>query len=296
MSKRTLMSTLMSDGNLPSLFVSHGAPTLAIEENETVEFLRGLGKRTAKPSAILCVSAHWNTKVPTVSAALRPETIHDFGGFPEALYRMRYDATGAPFLAERVVNLLEEAGIESNVSSNRGLDHGAWVPLKHIYPEAYVPVTQLSVQPQAGALYHFQLGQAIAPLRREGVLVLATGSATHNLSYLGRGRSDWAVQFDEWLYQKILAGDYEDLMNYRLLAPHATLAHPTEEHLLPLFVAMGAGAEGRRIRAKSLHRGWTYGSLSMAAYEFGAEDVQTEKVSEVDRVLRTSAGFRPASH
>jgi 4,5-DOPA dioxygenase extradiol len=261
----------MSSKIFPSLFVSHGAPTLALEENETVDFLKRLGAGLGKPRAILCVSAHWNSSIPTVSAALEPETIHDFGGFPEALYRMTYKAPGAPLLAGRVHDLLQAAGIESQVSETRGLDHGAWIPLKLMYPEADVPVTQLSVQPQAGPQAHFRLGQALAPLRREGVLVLATGSATHNLSYLGR-TCDWAVEFEDWLYRKITGGAKDELLNYRERAPHAPLAHPTDEHFLPLFVAMGAGGstDGEEMRGENLHRGWTYGSLSMAAYKFGA--------------------------
>jgi 4,5-DOPA dioxygenase extradiol len=260
----------------PSLFVSHGAPSLAIEQNDTVEFLRSLGAKLSRPRAILCVSAHWGTHVPTVSATTQPETIHDFGGFPEELYRMRYHAPGAPDLAARTARLLKEAGIESQVAPNRGLDHGAWVPLLLMYPEADIPVTQLSVQPQAGAASHFRLGQALAMLRHEGVLVLATGSATHNLSRMGRDGviPEWAAEFDEWLYQKITGCDVEGLLNYRQLAPHSQMAHPTDEHLLPLFVAMGAGSTGSRGEkacGQSLHRGWTHGSLSMAAYSFGGD-------------------------
>ena len=256
----------------PSVFVSHGAPSLAIEKNDTVEFLRGLGAKLGRPRAILCVSAHWATRVPTLSAAEQPETIHDFGGFPAELYRVRYDAPGAPFLAARAVELLSAAGIESEVSPERGLDHGAWVPLSLMYPEADVPVTQLSVQPLAGATAHFRMGAALAPLRREDVLILATGGATHNLYQLGSGTDapEWAARFDEWLDEKIRGGPYEELLDYRRLAPNAELAHPTDEHLLPLFVAAGAG--GGVATGRGLHRGWTHGSLSMAAYSFGGDD------------------------
>jgi 4,5-DOPA dioxygenase extradiol len=259
---------------LPSIFVSHGAPTLALEQNETVSFLQRLGAELGRPHAILCVSAHWGTRLPLASAAERPDTIHDFGGFPDALYRMRYHAPGAPELAARATDLLAQAGIDAHLTPDRGLDHGAWVPLKLLYPAADVPVTQLSIQPQAGPAHHFRMGQALAHLRREGVLVLATGSATHNLSRLGQGSAppEWAAKFDEWLYEQITVGAYEELLNYRRLAPFAEMAHPTEEHLLPLFVAMGAGSAGPEARGECQHRGWTYGSLSMAAYSFnGAE-------------------------
>lgn len=265
----------MTDRILPSVFVSHGAPTLALEENDTVEFLRALGAELGRPRAILCVSAHWATSVPTLSTAERPETIHDFGGFPAELYRVRYDAPGAPTLAARAAELLSAAGVDSELSNERGLDHGAWVPLRLMYPSADVPVTQLSVQPRAGAAEHFRIGRALAPLRREGVLILSTGGATHNLYQLGRGSDapDWAASFDEWLDEKIRAGAYKELLDYRRLAPHAELAHPTDEHLLPLFVAAGAG----RLEApgRSLHRGWTHGSLSMAAYAFGEDEGST---------------------
>jgi 4,5-DOPA dioxygenase extradiol len=259
----------MTDRVFPSVFVSHGAPTLAIEKNDTVEFLRRLGAGLGRPRAILCVSAHWATRVPTLSAAERPETIYDFGGFPEELYRVRYDAPGAPTLAARAAELLSASGIDSEISNDRGLDHGAWVPLSLMYPERDVPVTQLSVQPGAGAAEHFRIGKALAPLRREGVLVLSTGGATHNLRQLGRGvqAPDWAARFDEWLDEKIRGGSYEDLLDYSRLAPHASVAHPTDEHILPLFVAAGAGDSDAP--GLSLHRGWTHGSLSMAAYAFG---------------------------
>lgn len=262
----------MTDRILPSVFVSHGAPTLAMEENDTVEFLRRLGAELGRPRAILCVSAHWATRVPTLSAAERPETIHDFGGFPAELYRVRYDAPGAPRLAERAAELLAAAGVASELSYERGLDHGAWVPLSLMYPERDVPVTQLSVQPSAGAREHFRVGRALAPLRREGVLILSTGGATHNLRQLGRGEDapDWAAGFDEWLDEKIRIGAYEELLDYRRLAPNAELAHPTDEHLLPLFVAAGAGLS--EAPGRSLHRGWTHGSLSMAAYAFGEDE------------------------
>jgi 4,5-DOPA dioxygenase extradiol len=186
---------------------------------------------------------------------------------------VRYDAPGSPLLAACAAELLSASGITSELSDERGLDHGAWVPLSLMYPDGDVPVAQLSVQPHAGAEAHFRLGEALAPLRREGVLLLATGGATHNLRRIGRGGQapTWAEGFDSWLAEKIASGSYAELFDYRRLAPHAELAHPTDEHLLPLFVAAGAGpggAAGRR-----LHAGWTHESLSMAAYAFGGEDL-----------------------
>jgi 4,5-DOPA dioxygenase extradiol len=254
----------------PSVFVSHGAPSLALDEDETAAFLRRLGAELGRPRAVLCVSAHWETDVVTLSAAERPETIHDFGGFGEELHRVRYDAPGAPDVAARAAELLKGSGVEARLSPTRGLDHGAWVPLSLMYPQRDVPVTQLSVLRRGDGAAHFQIGRALAPLRREGVLILGSGGAVHNLSGL-RGDKltpEWAAGFDAWLERKIEAGSVEGLLDYRNLAPHARLAHPTEEHLLPLFVALGAGG-GDNPRGQSLHRGWTHGSLSMNAYLFG---------------------------
>ena len=259
-------------GGFPAMFVSHGAPTLALEQNDTVEFLKRLGAELGRPDAILCVSAHWNTEAPEVGGAERPETIYDFGGFAAELHRIRDPAPGAPGVAARVRELLGEGGLACTVSPTRGLDHGAWVPLTLLYPEADVPVTQLSVQPTHGPEHHFRMGRALAPLREEGVLILATGSATHNLSRIGRGEEppEWAREFDEWLFRKISDGALEELLDYRRLAPHARVAHPSEEHLLPLFVAAGAGSGETGAGGRGLHRGWTWGSLSMAAYGFGS--------------------------
>jgi 4,5-DOPA dioxygenase extradiol len=264
----------MENRIFPVLFVSHGAPSLAMEKNETVKFLQKLGSELGRPKSILCVSAHWSTSVPTVSGTREPETIHDFGGFASELYEMRYSPPGATALAERVVDLLEEKGFDSDINYKRGLDHGAWVPLKLIYPEATIPVAQLSIQGQSSPAHHFRVGQAIADIRTEGTLILATGSVTHNLSELGDGGPppDWAQEFDNWLYEKVTQGQYEELMNYRELGPSARLAHPTEDHLLPLFVAMGAGVNETDARGQNLHRGWTYKSLSMAAYSFGSSN------------------------
>lgn len=254
------------------LFVSHGAPTMILEDMPARAFLSGLGQAIARPRAIVAVSAHWETEAPQVSAAKRPETIHDFYGFPEALYRLNYPAAGAPGLAGSIVEHLNSAGFAAKADPARGLDHGAWAPLLLMYPEADIPVLQLSIQPQRDPAHHIAVGRALAPLRGDGVLVLASGSATHNLRGLDwQGRSgppDWARDFDEWLARAVTAGDEDGLVNYRTTAPHAVQAHPRDEHLLPLFVAFGAagaGAKGQR-----LHASFTHGGLSMAAYRFDA--------------------------
>lgn len=189
---------------LPALFVSHGAPTLPLEHSAAHDFLAGLGQAMERPGAILAVSAHWETAQPTVSAASEPETIHDFHGFPPELYRLRHPAPGAPQLAARVEKLLQTQGLPAAIDPHRGLDHGAWTPPILMYPEADIPVTQLSVQPGAGPAHHFRVGEALRPLRDEGVLIFGTGGATHNLREFfshpdAAGAVPWVVEFDEWL-------------------------------------------------------------------------------------------------
>lgn len=252
---------------MPALFVSHGAPTLPLEDVPARDFLRTLGAAMAKPAAVLAVSAHWETDAPAVSTSPRPATIHDFHGFPDALYRIAYPAPGAPEVAAEAARLLRGAGFAAREDAGQGLDHGAWVPLRMIYPRADVPVAQVAIQPALGPAHHVALGRALAPLRSRDVLILGTGSAVHNLRRLTWNRHDapppWAVAFDEWLAGRIAAGAEDDLVNYRIRAPHADAAHPRDEHLMPLFVAMGAGGRGER-----LHASFTHGTLSMAAYAF----------------------------
>jgi len=255
----------------PSIFVSHGSPTLPLERGAAVDFLRGLGGALGRPESILVVSAHWDTARPAVSAVERPETIHDFYGFPPELYRLRYPAPGAPRLAGRVSGLLEAKGLKTEIDPGRGLDHGAWTSLMLMYPEADIPVTQLSIQSRLGPAHHVRLGEALRPLRDEGVLVFASGGATHNLGELRFQRGSpvpqpWVVEFNEWLATAILARRAEDLVGYRDRAPHAVRNHPTDEHLIPLFVAVGAG--GPDAAPQRLHTSISSGVISMDAYRF----------------------------
>jgi 4,5-DOPA dioxygenase extradiol len=229
------------------------------------KFLSTLGTLVPRPRAIVAVSAHWNTEAPAVSLTARPETIHDFYGFPEALYRLHYDAPGAPELAERV------AGLTGAVRAEYGLDHGAWVPAMLGWPAADIPIFQLAVQPYMNPAHHIAIGRKLASLRDDDVLVMGSGSATHNLRRLVRGQHDappepWAKAFDDWVADKVEQGDEAALANYRSEAPYAREAHPTDEHFLPLHVAYGAAGEGAR--GKALHRSFTSGNLSMAAYAF----------------------------
>lgn len=251
---------------LPAIFLSHGAPTLVMEDIPARQFMAGLGASLPRPNAILCISAHWETPEPAVSGAVRPETIHDFYGFPDALYRLTYPAPGAPELARRVKDLIPEAAIDPG----QGLDHGAWNPLMLLYPAADIPVTQLSVQVAGGPDWHLELGRRLAPLAGEGVLILASGGAVHNLRQFqidSRNPADWAVAFDDWLAERIIAGDVEALLDYRRLKPEGRMAHPREEHFLPLFVALGASVAGAsKGKGRPLHRSFAHGSISMAAF------------------------------
>lgn len=246
---------------LPALFVSHGAPTLPFDDVPARDFLRGLGQQLGKPRAIVVASAHWDTDTPQANAVPVNDTIHDFGGFPRALYDIRYPAPGDALLAREITALTG-----GRVDTVRGLDHGAWVPLMLMYPKADVPVVQLSVQSHKGAGHHIALGRSLAKLRDDNVLVMGSGGFVHNLRRIappGAPEPDWSHEFSDWMHEKLMAGDETALRDYRVQAPHAVQAQPTEEHFMPLFVALGAGGKAER-----LHSSATFGSLRMDAYSF----------------------------
>lgn len=257
---------------MPALFVSHGAPTLVLDDVPARAFLARAGGELGRPSVIVVVSAHYEAAGVRVDRSARPRTIHDFGGFPKALYEMTYPAPGDPALADEIVGLLSGAGLAAAADTSWGLDHGAWVPLSLMYPKADIPVVAVSVDPAAGPAHHLALGRALAPLRARGVLVVGSGSFTHNLHeiprpfrHLDTPSPDWVTEFAAWAAAAIVDGRTADLLEYRRLAPHGARNHPTEEHFLPLFAAMGAGGEpGRR-----LHDSATFAVLRMDAYAFG---------------------------
>jgi len=257
---------------MPALFISHGSPMLAIQDSPARGFLLELGKSLPRPEAIVVFSAHWESLGnPAVSFAERPETIHDFGGFPPALFEMQYPAPGAPELAGRIAALLEQTGLAVKRSPTRGLDHGAWVPLRLMYPDADIPVLQVSVLRDGTPAEHERLGLALSGLRGEGVLVIGSGSLTHNLyEFRGQGLDapvqSWASEFADWMHDQLRHGRREALLDYRRKAPHAERNHPTDEHLLPLFAAMGAG--GGTARGERLHSSYEYGVLAMDVYAF----------------------------
>ena len=253
---------------------------MALEPSPARSFLAGLGPRLPRPRAILLVSAHHDAAQvggqATVTASAAPPTIHDFGGFPQALFDMRYPAPGDPALARRVVDLLAVRGVAVAADPERGLDHGAWVPLSLIYPDADVPVVQLSIASQASPEWHYAVGQALAPLRDEGVLIVGSGSITHNLRafFAARPAIDapaprWVSDFTDWIADRMAANAIEDLLHAAERAPHGRDNHPTPDHILPLFVAMGAGAEAGGPHAERLHDSVTYGVLAMDVYAFG---------------------------
>ncbi|MGF1569322.1 MAG: DODA-type extradiol aromatic ring-opening family dioxygenase [Nodosilinea sp.] len=253
---------------LPTFFISHGAPDLPIRTGPTQDFLRQLlATLPGQPTAILAISAHWLTAQPTLSTNPQPQTIYDFGGFPPHLSEMVYRAPGSPALAKRVAELLTQAGFTPRFNSHRGYDHGTWPPLILMDPAGQIPVTLLSVQSRESPAHHLHLGKALAPLREEGVLIVGSGAATHNMAaFNGDYHAEpptWAAEFDRWLADTIAQNDLTALVNYRQLAPHAERNHPTDEHLLPLFVALGAGGKGHPV-----NQGFTYGAFSMAAYRF----------------------------
>jgi len=263
---------------LPSLYISHGSPMTALDAGEAGAFWRHLGpaitEAFGRPKAILAISAHSLTRAPALLAAPRHEAVYDFSGFPDALYQLRYDAPGAPELAERVATLLRSAGLPVRLESAGGLDHGIWTPLRSMFPEADIPVLPLAWPPMWKPAELFRLGEALAPLAADGVLVMGSGAITHNLRLFAGGRAPVdapeypeSAAFRGWVRDHTAAGDWPRLFDYRQQAPHAAYMHPTDEHWLPFFVAAGAGngPQGRR-----LHDSVTHGHLGMDAYAFGA--------------------------
>lgn len=256
----------------PTLFVPHGAPTFALRPGAAGAAISAQAHALPLPRAIVVVSAHWDTAVPTVGFADRLETIHDFYGFPEELYTLRYPASGCREAAEGVVAAIHSAGLPVATDAERGLDHGAWVPLRQMFPEAEVPVIPLSIQSHAGPEQAYRLGRALAPLAAKGILVIASGNVTHNLrdyqlaSRNGGQTPAYVRQFADWLANRLQAHDIPALLDYRKQAPGAMQAHPSDEHLLPLFVALGAGDEQAEVQR--FHAGIDDYVIAMDAYAF----------------------------
>ena len=252
-----------------SVFLSHGSPMHALQAGPAGEAWAALGRRLPRPKAILIASAHWETSLPMLTGSAKPETIHDFYNFPEPLYRLRYPAPGSPELAQRAQALLQAGGFGAAIDGARGLDHGAWAPLLYAYPEHDVPVVQISVQPALGPRHHLNVGKALRPLAAEGVLIVGSGHMTHNLRDWSRGAGKpepYAREFAEWVKQKLEQRDFDSLLDYRSRSPHGARAHPTDEHFLPLFFALGAASEAAK--PERVYDAIDSGVLAMDAYVF----------------------------
>ncbi len=273
---------------LPPIFVSHGSPMIALEPGAAGAFMRTLGPAIdaefGRPTAILAISAHTAARAPVLLAGAQHTAVHDFGNFDPRLNEMRYDAAGAPALARQVAGLLESSGLAVHSLDEGGLDHGIWTALRYIYPRADVPVLPLAFVPSQSPGEQFALGAALAPLADEGVLILGTGSITHNLrrAFAGglrpsgsRPEIPESTAFREWMNDRGTARDWDALLDYRRRAPHAVDMHPTDEHLLPWYVAAGAG--GREHAPVRLHAGVDLGCIGMDAYAFGPRAVRLSR-------------------
>lgn len=253
---------------ISSLFICHGAPTLVAEENEYTEFLKELGKKQT-PKAIVIFTAHWENEITTISSMDDTyNMIYDFYGFPEELYKVEYPAKGSVSIAAKMQDMLKDHGIESKLDHTRGLDHGAWSIAYLMYPGADIPIVQVSVNPFLAMEKQYEIGKAIRKLGNEDILVIGSGSTVHNLAtvdWSATKAEDWAVEFDDWLVEKVEQKDMESLFQYRQLAPHAVHAVPREEHLVLLYIAMGSGLNEQ---PKTLFRGYAYGTLSYICIEF----------------------------
>jgi 4,5-DOPA dioxygenase extradiol len=255
---------------LPAIFFGHGNPLNALASNPYTQAWRKIGIDTPRPRAILSISAHWYVPETGVTVSTAPKTIHDFGGFPRELYEVQYPAPGDPTLARRVQKLLSP--LDVTLDNSRGLDHGTWSVLKHVYPEADIPLVQLSIDETRPSAFHFEIGQKLAPLRDEGVLIVGSGNLVHNLHAYAWGRHvqepyDWAVRFEDTAKNLISASEVHPLVNYERLGPDAALAIPTPDHYLPLLYVLATRQQGDPVRFPV--EGVDGGSISMLAVEIG---------------------------
>lgn len=254
---------------LPSLFISHGSPMLALQPGASGPALQRLAADLPRPKAIVVMSAHWESRELLVSGSPAPETWHDFGGFPRELFAVQYPAPGDPALAQQIVELLAADGLPARLDNQRPFDHGTWVPLSLMYPAADIPVVQVSLPRHLGPALQTRIGQALRSLREQDVLLIGSGSITHNLGELDwragpESIEPWAGDFRDWVVDKLSAQDEAALHDYRKQAPYAVRSHPSDEHLLPLYFARGAGGE-----FSIAHQGFTLGALGMDIYRFG---------------------------
>ncbi|MFZ7942869.1 dioxygenase [Neobacillus sp. 19] len=258
---------------MPSLFIAHGAPLLAIENNEYTKFLTELGQSLPRPKAVVLFSAHWESNVQKVSTVDQYSTIYDFGGFDEALYKIQYPAHGDQQLSKEIEELFTESGVPYELDSQRGLDHGAWVVLRLLYPNADIPIISMSVNSRLTPEDQYKIGKALSGLREKDILIIASGGTVHNLravKWIDNGQADqWALEFDDWLAHHLDKWDLSSLFNYDTLAPNAEYAVPPygSEHFIPIYYAMGAADNQKK--ATLLHRSYRYGNLSHSVWQFG---------------------------
>ena len=259
---------------LPALFISHGAPDIAVRASAAHDALKRLGNTLPRPCAIASITAHWETATPSIATTVEPETLYDFGpNFDPRLYDMTYPAPGSPELAERMAIAIEQRlGTPVSRNKSRGFDHGVWTPLMLMFPQADIPVISVAIQPNESPTHHHALGEALRPFRDEGVLVMASGAMTHNLSQF-RGRTidspeePWVADFRSWMLDHLTQADRSAVLNYRHTAPFAADNHPADEHLLPIFTALGAMYDGEQ--AQRVHESLQFGVIAMDAYQFG---------------------------
>lgn len=258
---------------MPSLFIAHGSPLLAIENNDYTKFLNQLGQNLPRPKAVILFSAHWESEVQQVSGVEQYSTIHDFGGFDPALYTIKYPAQGNVDIAKEIGDLFNKNGIAFENDITRGLDHGAWVVLRLLYPNADIPVIAMSVNRNLTPDEQYKIGKALSALRAKDILIIASGGTVHNLRALkwaDNGEVDaWALEFEDWLAEKLKNWDLPSLFSYDALAPNAEIAVPSygNEHFIPIFYAMGAAH--KHPKATLLHREFRYGNLSHSVWQFG---------------------------
>lgn len=262
------MPTLPQPEIVPAVFVSHGSPMVALQSGPYQEALAEFG-RTLKPKAIVAISSHWGSATTAgITATECNATLHDFGGFPAALYELTYNAPGSPDLAARIGGLLRAGGWDAAITPNRGLDHGVWIPLRLMYPTADVPVVELSIPLQLSPEELYKLGEALAPLRHEGVLILGSGGIVHNLRLvkfesIHHPVEAWAAEFDTWFREAVEGRRHADLFGYEQLAPHARMAVPTYEHFAAVFPILGAGSGGA---VSTIYEGFEHGNISMRSF------------------------------
>jgi len=265
---KKITNTLAQTEPMPILFLGHGSPMNAIEENQFVQGFRNVAKRIPKPTAILCISAHWETKGTYITAMEYPKTIHDFGGFPQDLYDVQYPAKGSPQLAQNIQNIVTTT--QAKLTDSWGLDHGAWSVIKHMYPQADVPTIQMSIDHFKNAQFHYNLGKELKELRKKGVLIIGSGNIIHNLSLVAWNKInepqygfDWAIETDNKIKEYILKEDHQALINFNKQGKGFQLAIPTPEHYLPLLYILGLQEKNERI---SVFNDLTIGgSLSMTS-------------------------------